>query len=100
MPGVTIEAMGEIKVHLWANVPGGMIPTATFETEGEMEAAALALREFRTLGYDFSHEGAHVDIELPDGTIKTMLVNDVLAWLADPAQTLFAETENLRSLLQ
>ena len=92
--------MSDIRVHLWANVPGGMIPTATFETENEMEAAALALREFRTLRYDFSHEGAHVDIELSDGTIKTMPVNDVRAWLAQPAQASFVEAENLNSLIQ
>ena len=92
--------MSDIKVHLWANLPGGMIPTATFETDNEMKAATLALREFRALGYDFSHEGAHVDIELSDGTIKTMLVNDVLAWLAQPAQASFVEAENLNSLIQ
>jgi len=92
--------MSDIQVHLWANLPGGMIPTAKFETENEMEAAALALREFRSLGYDFSREGAHVDIELSDGTTRSTPVSDVLAWLAQPAQASFVEAENLNSLLR
>jgi hypothetical protein len=92
--------MSDIKIHLWANVPGGLIPTAQFETESEMEAAALALREFKQLGYDFSHQGAHVDIELTDGTMKKMSVSDVLVWLAQPGQASFIEAENLKSFLQ
>jgi hypothetical protein len=91
--------MTEIKIHLWANLPGGMIPTAMFDTESEMEAAALALNEFKSLGYDFSREGAHVDIELSDGTMNTMLVSDVLAWLAKPEQASFVDKEELESLL-
>lgn len=89
----------EITVHLWANAPGGHIPSVSFETDDEMRASALALRHFRQLGLDFSISGAHVDVDLPNGDTGTVYVRDVLAWLRQPAQSKFVADENLSLLL-
>jgi hypothetical protein len=92
--------MPDLKVHLWVeHQTADPIPTVTFETDSELEAAAMSLRDFKRLGHKFSPELAHVEVEWPDHTINRHLISDVLAWLRKPDQAAFAERESLVSLL-
>jgi hypothetical protein len=91
----------DYKVHLWANLPGGHIPSIGFETETEREAAALALLHFRRLGH--SWEGvpmAHLEVESSVPATNQYMIRDILWWLKQPEQAEFVKAQKLEVLLQ
>ena len=96
------ETMGRgtnFRVHLWAGLPGGLIPSVDIEARTEMHAAALGLKHFRSSGHDISATSAHVDVEAPGDIKITMPVPTVLRWLKASEQVKFVQHEGLQSLL-
>jgi len=93
--------MAEAKIHLWVDLPGGLIPTTTVQHDDNWHAAALGLSDFSQLGYDISKPGGYVDVERnPVEPKPRLMIADVLHWLAQPEQTSFVKAEHLELLVQ
>src|SRR5215813_3302371 len=93
--------MTEYLFHGWAP-PGerSSTPGIRLEAESPRHGAALALRTFLNLGRDITAPLAHVDVTDAGGTRHTLLVDEVVEWLRQPAQAAFVEREGLGMLLQ
>lgn len=91
--------MAEHRLHLWAHVPGGLIPSLEIDADSEEQAAAIALLHFKRQGYDTSDSLAHIDVGPIEGPFSSHLVADIIAWVRKPAQAKFVAAEGLDSLL-
>jgi hypothetical protein len=92
--------MNEYTVHLWANLPTGLIRAETVQGKTEMHAAALALKHFKQIGYDFSNPISRITVDMPNDKEIIVPVRDVLRWLQQPEQAEFMQNENLSALVQ
>jgi hypothetical protein len=70
------------------------------EAESHFHGAALALRQFMDLGCEITAPLVHVDINESNGVKQTLLVDEVLDWLAEPQQREFVYREGLALLLR
>ena len=92
--------MTEYQFHWWpAGTAHARTHSVTLQAESHLHGAALALHQFAQLGCDITSPLAHVDVSEPEGSTQTLLVEEVLAWLSDPAQTDFIRREGLAALL-
>lgn len=93
--------MTEYRCHWW---PAGAAPVLTpnvrVDAESARHGAAVALRQFLPLGCDITAPHAHVDATEADGSTHMILVEEVLDWLAQPAQAPFVERERLEDVLR
>jgi len=74
-------------------------PHVTLEAETLRHGAALALLDFVRMGCEVDAPLAHVDVTDAAGTVKTLLVEEILDWLTQPAQRDFVEREGLEFLI-
>jgi hypothetical protein len=95
------RAMTEYKFHGWpSGSTGSSTPSVSLQAESHLHGAAIALRHFAQLGCDIAAPLAHVDMTEPDGVKQTLLVEEVIDWLNDPAHTAFVQRESLEVLLR
>jgi len=90
--------MTEYKFHS-SSAKGAPTPSVRLEADSPLHGAAVALRQFIELGCDIGAPLAHVDVTEPDGAKHTLLVDEVLDWLSDPARADFIHREGLAVLL-
>jgi hypothetical protein len=92
--------MTEYQFHWWpSGAKRARTSSVSVQAESRLHGAALALRDFRQLGCDIAAPLAHIDVIAPDEVKHTLLVEEVLHWLADPEQADFIRREDLAVLL-
>ena len=92
--------MADYTFHWWpAKDRSVSTPHVTLGAQSHLHGAALALRQFVSLGCDLGAPLAHIDMIEPGGASQTLLVDEVLEWLQRPEQRAFVEREQLRDLL-
>ena len=92
--------MTEYHLH-WrpSKTQSALSPGVKLDAESQFHGAALALRHFKQAGIDINAPLAHVDMTESGGTTHAMLVEEVLDWLNEPAQSCFVQREGLEQLL-
>jgi hypothetical protein len=93
--------MTEYVFHWWpSEAAHASTDCVKLRATSDLHGAALALRLFARGGCDMTAPLAHVDMIGPDGARKTLLVDEVLSWLADPQHSDFIEREDLAVWLE
>ena len=93
--------MTDYRCHWWpAGAQPVLTPGVSVDAASTRHGAALALRQLVELGCDLTAPHAHVDLKEPDGSTHTILVEELIDWLGDPAQADFVEREGLDVLLR
>jgi len=94
--------MNTYRVALWfmhGKVSG--LPTVDLTASNEMEAAALALKYFRSVGYRLQLSEYKVSVrKTPDGLENSYYRDNVIAWLQAPGQQRFKQDNALDDVLR
>jgi hypothetical protein len=93
--------MTTYRFHWWPlGEKARLTPGMDVEAQSPRHGAALALQRFVESGCDIGAPGAHLDVTDPDGSKRTVLVEEVLDWLNDDEQAAFVRSHGLAPLLQ
>ncbi len=92
-------AMRAFVIKLWGQPEGRIASSQEIQAPGDVEAAALGLKEFAGQGIVWSKDDKVDVVNKSAGTTQPMVIKDVLDWLkTTDAGRNFATRENLKAL--